>query len=384
MPTTDTDHNSIATDVTPTLGRDDYCSPQVFEIERRRIFHRGWMYVGHVATVPAGARRVVDVAGESVIVTRARDGRLHAFANVCRHRGSQLCEAAHSAAAPLDEQLETGSIQCPYHAWTYSLDGRLLSTPRVERHEVDREQFGLWEHRIDEWNGLIFVSLNSSAPPLGEWLAVHGDSLDQFVDIPLGELSLVRTTVAEVAANWKIIIENYQECLHCPVVHPELVERIPLYQSGAVIDPDRDDWGVELAGRAVGLSLAPDADLPVIPGVNDDDSRLYRGAAVFPNVLVDVVGNAVVLTTLLPVAPDHTIVVGEYLFAPGVTPDSGHDIDSAIDFNELVGRQDNAVCEAVQRGVASKSFTRGVLTEKDSLVAAFDVHYVRARGVIEP
>ncbi len=369
---------SATTELVATLGRDDYCSPEIFEIERQRIFHRGWMYAGHISSVPAGARRVVDVAGESVIVARTRDGDLHAFANVCRHRGSQLCDAATPDGA--HDQLDTGSIQCPYHAWTYSLDGRLLSTPRVDRAEIDRDEYGLWEYRVDVWNGLVFVSLDAAAAPLDEWLAVHGDGIDQFVDIPFGELSLVARTSADVAANWKILIENYEECLHCPVVHPELVERIPLYQSGAVLDPDRDDWGVELAGRAIGLSLAPEDDLPRLPGISEEDARLYRGAAVFPNLLVDVVGNGAVLTTLLPHGPDRTTVVAEYLFAPGVTADSGHDAQSTIDFNELVAQQDNAVCEAVQRGVASISFTRGVLTAKDSLVAGFDVHYVRARG----
>jgi Rieske 2Fe-2S family protein len=367
--------------LTPTLGRDDYCSPQIYALERQRIFHRGWMYAGHDSSVPAGARRVVDIAGESVIVTRTRDGVLHAFANVCRHRGSALCSAAPSGSS--HDQLDTGSIQCPYHAWTYSLDGRLLSTPRVDRDEIDRDEYGLWHYRVDVWNGLIFVSLAADGPSLDDWLAEHGDGLDQFVDIPFAELSLVERTTAEVAANWKILIENYEECLHCPVVHPELVERIPLYQTGAVLDPDRDDGGVELAGRAIGLSLAPEDDLPRLPGISEQDAHLYRGAAVFPNLLVDVVGNGVVLTTLLPHGPDRTTVIAEYLFAPGVTAESGHDVRSTIDFNELVAAQDNAVCEAVQRGVASVAFTQGVLTAKDSLVADFDVHYVRARGAVD-
>jgi len=224
--------------LTPTLGRDDYCSPAIFEIERQRIFHRGWMYVGHASSVPGGARRVVDVAGESVIVARTREGALHAFANVCRHRGSQLCPVAGPSGA--HDQLDTGSIQCPYHAWTYSLDGRLMSTPRVDRAEIDRDQYGLWEYRVDDWNGLVFVSLDAAAPPLDEWLGAHGDGIDQFVDVPFGDLSLVARTSAEVAANWKILIENYEECLHCPVVHPELVERIPCPGSADDVDTIAD------------------------------------------------------------------------------------------------------------------------------------------------
>lgn len=369
-----------------TLDRAAYVSPAVFERERERLFHRGWMFVGHAGSIPAGSRRVVDVAGESVVVTRDRSGRLHAFANVCRHRGAQLC-------APHDPTLDANpdavacaaaSLRCPYHAWTYSLDGRLRSTPRVDAGEVDRDQHALWAYRADEHNGLVFVDLsdetsttNGSRPSLTAWLGDHAPGLAAFDDLRLADMVAARRTTADVAANWKIIVENYQECLHCAVVHPELVDVVPLYRSGHVVDPDRDDGAVAVDGNS--FSLRGHEDLPLVPGLGDDRAGLYRGAVVFPNGFVDVTGTSVSLTALYPLAPDRTLAVSEYLFAPDATDQDA--IAHVIDFNELVGRQDYVVCEGVQRGVSSTAFTTGVLTSKDSLVREFDQHY---RSLIGP
>ncbi len=367
---------------TPTLAGADYCSARVFEAERERIFHAGWFFVGHISSIPVGGRRVFEVAGEKAIVTRDEDGALHAFANVCRHRGAMLCDPTDHTELELD--CGPPSIRCPYHAWTYGLDGVLLSTPRVGRDEIDRENRGLWRYRVDQWNGLVFVSLADDVGELGAWLREHSPDLFEFDDIPISELTLVQRTMSEVAANWKIIVENYQECLHCPIVHPELVDVIPVYQTGHVLDPERDDGGVELVDHGNSFSATGVAALPVLPGLVDDEEHLYRGAAVFPNLFVDVTGTGLVLTTLFPVAPDRTVVVGEYLFAPDFADSPEHDPSEVIAFNELVGRQDNVVCERVQQGVSSKSFVGGVLTDKDDLVASFNRHYLAVRGVVDP
>jgi phenylpropionate dioxygenase-like ring-hydroxylating dioxygenase large terminal subunit len=351
-----------------TLSRDDYCSPEVFATEQRRIFHAGWFYAFHVDALPAGHRRVIDVAGESVIVSRERDGVLHAHANVCRHRGSKLCEPDDTAA------IERGAIRCPYHSWTYGLDGSLLATPRVED-ELDRSALGLWRHHVATWNGLVFVSLASDPPSLADWLDDHSPALAQFDELRLDRLLIGARTETLVRANWKIIVENYAECLHCAVVHPELVELMPIYRTGHVIDPDRDDDAVALV--AGGNSFTPDgrSNLSVLPGMAPDLEDMYRGSAVFPNVLLDVTGTSASLTALFPVDASTTRVVAEYLFAPEDVGSEHFDPAPVVDFNELVGRQDYAVCERVQRGVASGAFSSGFLTEKDKFVAEFVDHY---------
>lgn len=380
--TVDGTANRPATSTVPTLRREEYVSAAWFDLERERIFHPGWTYVAHAGSVPAGTRRVVDIAGQSVIVSRDRAGRLHALANVCRHRGSRLCEPTDATADP--DGCAASSIQCPYHAWTYSLGGELLSTPRVERGEIDRDAHGLWAYRAAEWNGLVFVSLATDGPPLEDWLAEHSPDLLEFADLPFADMVCVERTVAEVAANWKIVVENYLECLHCAVVHPELVEIVPVYRTGHVLDPERDDGAVEIANRGNSFTRSGSADLPLTPGLAPGDETLYRGAAVFPGLFVDITGTAVSLTALRPRSADRTVVVGEYLFSPHVGPEHQEAIASVIAFNELVGAQDYAICEAVQHGVASTAFTSGVLTTKDALVAAFDAEYRSAMGQVVP
>lgn len=354
----------------PTLGTDDYCSAEVFDLERRTIFHAGWMYACHVDGLPPGTRRVVDVAGESVVVTRDRDGDVRAFANVCRHRGARLCERA--ASEPV-----VGSIRCAYHSWTYGLDGALLATPRVDD-DFDRSAVGLWPYHAEIWNGMVFVSVAASPPPLTSWLFEHSPSLATFADIPVGEFAIGTRTETVVSANWKILVENYAECLHCAVVHPELVDLVPVYRSGNVIDPDREDGAVDFAPGRTAFTLAGTSDLAVLPGV--DPTPEYDGVAVFPNLFFDLTPTVLALTALFPTAPDETVVVAEYLFDAADVARPDFDPSGEVEFNELVGAQDNEVCELVQRGVSSRAFTSGGLTAKDEFVTEFVRRYLDIRG----
>jgi Rieske 2Fe-2S family protein len=350
-----------------TLGRDDYNSPAVFERERERIFHAGWFYACHVDSLPAGHRRVVDVAGESVIVARDVDGTFHAHANVCRHRGAQLCDPAGDGLA------DKGSIRCPYHAWTYGLDGTLRATPRVD--DVDSSQIALWPYHAAAAKGMVFVSLANQPVALERWLEEHAPWLIEFEALDIERLVVGARTETVVNANWKIVIENYQECLHCAVVHPELVELIPLYRTGHVLDPERDDNAVALIEGAHSFTRDGQSGLSVLPGIAPDEVAVYRGGAIFPNVMLDVTGTSASLTALFPVDAETTVVTAEYLFNEHDARADGFDPAPVVEFNELVGHQDYAVCERVQRGVASKAFTGSTLTAKDSLVSDFVEHY---------
>jgi glycine betaine catabolism A len=367
----------------PTLTRLDYVAPEVFDLERRRIFHAGWFYVAHVAAVPAGSSRVFEVVGEQVIVTCDRDGEYYAFANTCRHRGAQLVDTTDPTLAL--PQSSAASIRCPYHAWTYGLDGQLMATPRVDRYEVNRDESGLWSYRADVWNGLLFVTLSPDVAPLADWLLATNAELIAFGHLRIAEMALIQRTISTACANWKIVVENYLECLHCPTVHPELVEVIPHYRSGAVVNAERSDGSVEFVTQSNSYASAATGceALPLLPGVRDADKGVYNGAQVFPNLLFDVTASGLVLTALFPVAPDRTQLVSEYLFAPEVADSSTYDPTPDIAFNEMVGAQDIDVCERVQRGVASSAFATGILTSKDALVAAFNDHYRAALDVSE-
>ena len=354
----------------PTLTSADYCSPTVFEIERRRIFRAGWLYVCHVDGIPAGTKRVFDLAGDSVILSRDVGGELHAFANTCRHRGAELCDRATTCATK-------GSIRCRYHAWTYGLDGALLATPRVDD-EFDRGEYGLWQHRAEAWNGLVFVSLGPQPLPLAEWLERHTPTIGFFADLPVGDYRIGARTETVVEANWKIIVENYAECLHCAVVHPELAELIPLYKSGNVVHPDDPTAAVEFADGRVAFTPSGQTALSTLPGL--DGAPEYDGAAVFPNLFFDVTPTVLALTAIFPVSPARSVVVGEYLFNAADVARPDFDPTPEVELNELVGTQDYVVCEMVQRGVSSPAFTSGGLTRKDHYVTEFVHRYLDIRG----
>lgn len=355
-----------------TLTRLDYISDEIYEIERDRIFHSGWMLAARADRLDNGNRTVVDIVGESVLITRDLDGRLHAFANVCRHRGSRLCDG--------QDDSKQGSLMCPYHAWTYALDGRLIATPFLDANEVDREQLPLWSYHIRELQGFVFVSLAKDPPDFGEWSKQHCDDLLQLERFNFGALRVAHTTTCEIAANWKIVIENYQECLHCARVHPELVAVVPTYRTGAVFDHRRTDGGVAISG-AYTMAGATDP-LPRLPGLSDLDAGSYYGGTIFPNGFIDVSGTSAVVSTLFPKGPQHTTMTMQYMFAPETIASPDFNPSAAIQFNDLIAEQDSAVCERVQKGVASRAFDYGVLTPKDSLVIEFTRHYLATRGEI--
>lgn len=355
--------------LTPTLSSDDYCSGDVFELERACIFHVGWMFVCHVDAIESGHKRVFDIVGESVIVARDLDGETRAFANVCRHRGAELCDATSRT---------KGSIRCAYHAWTYGLDGTLLATPRVDD-DFDRADYGLWPHHVEVWNGMVFVSVADRPVAFAEWLETQNTELATFARLPVGDYRIGARSESVIDANWKVVIENYQECLHCAVVHPELAAVIPLYKSGNVVDPDRDDGAVGLAPGATALTPTGSTNLARLAGVGD--AHEYDGAMVFPNMFFDLSPTNLALTAIFPVGPARTRMVTEYLYDADEVARSDFDPGGEYELNEIVAAQDATVCEMVQRGVSSKSFTSGALTTKDAAVADFQRQYLDMRGV---
>lgn len=357
---------------TRTLTRLDYISDEIYEIERSRIFHGGWMLAARADRLDNGNRTVVDLAGESVLITRDLDGKLHAFANVCRHRGSRLCDA--------NDDSKQGSLMCPYHAWTYALDGRLIATPFLDANEVDRELLPLWSYHIRELQGFIFVSLAKDPVDFEYWATKNCADVLRLARFNCGDLKVAATTTCEIAANWKIVIENYQECLHCARVHPELTAVVPTYRTGAVIDHTRSDGGVDITGD---FTMPGETDTsPPLPGISELDATSYYGGVIFPNGFIDVSGTCVIISTLFPKGPHHTTMTMEYMFAPETIASPDFDPTPTIQFNDLIAEQDSAVCERVHLGVTSRAFDHGVLTPKDSLVIDFTKHYLAARGDI--
>ena len=261
-----------------TLPGAAYHSEETWALDKERVFYRNWIYVGRAERVARpGAWLRVEIADESILVVRGKDDQLRAFYNVCRHRGSRICD---------EESGEVRThLRCPYHAWGYALDGTLVTTPMIEKDEIDRESTSLWPVHLDVWEGFVFVNLSREEPrPLLEHLADQMDDPLALARFGLADLRIGHVTTNEVPANWKIVIENYNECLHCPTIHPELVAVVPAYKKGGIFEDGRDDGGVSLADGRTAIVDDPRLRLPLLPGFKKDGrSRVLLRRARLPD-----------------------------------------------------------------------------------------------------
>lgn len=355
-----------------TLPGAAYSSDHVFALEQERIFHGSWFCVGREEQVSEpGSYRVVDVAGESILLTRDADGEAHAFYNVCRHRGSRLVEGCGHARKVL---------KCPYHAWSYALDGTLRGTPMVkEDDDFRRADHGLWPVALDSWGGFQFVNLGEPSGSLRDHLAQDaGEPLECERYHPEG-LRIGFSLSYEVAANWKIITENFRECLHCPTVHPELVALVPLFATGEA--RAADGGSTLLADGAETFATDGRSGLPHLPGLEPDDQGVYNAAAAFPNLLLNFLADSVVYYLMWPTGPARTTVEAHFLFSPETIAADGFAPQPVIDFWDLLSRQDWAVCELAQHGMGSKAYAKGgVLPPQDVWVKEFAGDYLRVMG----
>jgi Rieske 2Fe-2S family protein len=355
-----------------TLPGAAYHSDETWAVDKDRVFYRNWIYVGRAERVARpGAWLRVEIADESILVVRGKDDRIRGFYNVCRHRGSRICD---------DEQGEVRThLRCPYHAWGYALDGTLVTTPMIEKDEIDRAATSLWPVHVEVWEGFVFVNLSRAEPrSLREHLADQQDDPLGLARFGLADLRIGHVTVNEVQANWKIVIENYNECLHCPTIHPELVAVVPTYRKGDVFQSDRDDGGVSLADGRTAIVDDPRLRLPLLPGFQKSgDPASYYGAGVYPTMFLDVDGSSCLATAVFPTGPQSCRLVTEYLFSPEAFDDPDFDPSPVVEFNERVTHQDNEACERVQRGVTSRAFDHGVFPAKDAWVHGFDQRYLR-------
>jgi len=364
----------IQSSASPGLPGRDYYAPEIFELERERIFFRNWFCIGREEQLPnAGDYLTEEVAGESLIAVRTREGELRGFYNVCSHRGTKICERRSGHVSR--------QFVCPYHAWSYGLDGRLLKMPNVrDENSIEREKYGLKSVAIDSWDGMIFVNLAENPRPLLDQLKIEAGEPLAWGRYRIGELRVGHQIGYEVRANWKIIHDNFNECLHCPSVHPGLSRVVPIYRTGQVIDRERLDGGVTLGEGMNTFTESGRSALPELPGLSEVDRRSYYGYSTFPNVLINLLSTGVMTYTLYPRAADHTRVVSEYLFRPEVIAADGFDCSDMVKFLDQVSVEDWAVCEKVQQGVQSRGFDRGIHPREDIILRGFAARYLAERG----
>ncbi len=339
-----------------------YRDPDIYRIEKERIFCREWIAVAREEEVPEpGDHRVLDVLGESVLLVRNREGSLRAFYNVCRHRGAQLCrpddrrEPAPGRVA-LPGGVAGGRIVCPYHQWSYDLDGHLVGAPHLGAATAfDRRAFGLHPVGVDTWGGFVFLHLTpAESRPLETQLGGIPDRLRRY---PLADLKIGASRHYEVAANWKIICENYNECYHCAGVHPELCSVVPAFrEGGADLDWTR---GVPHRDGAYTFTTTGTTARRAFPGLDADEQVRHKGELAYPNLFLSVACDHVAAFILRPRGPDRTDITCHFLFERHELSKAAFDPADAVDFWDLVNRQDWTVCEVVQTGIAARVHEHG-------------------------
>ncbi|MEO9169711.1 MAG: aromatic ring-hydroxylating dioxygenase subunit alpha [Candidatus Baltobacteraceae bacterium] len=341
-----------------SLPRAAYWDPDFYAREQRSIFGSQWVYAGRTADfAEPGSYRVIEVAGEGVIVIRAQDGRLYAHINLCRHRGSRLL---------CGEGVVRGAIRCPYHAWAYAADGHLVASPFVERESIPENARRLHRVGVDEWGGFVFLNLSpDDADVPGAALREQlRDIPGRLIRYPLSELRIARSLEYDVAANWKVLLENYNECYHCAGVHPELCKLVPAFKArgGSGLDWER---GIPHREGAYTFTESGTTSRALFDGLNEDERTRHKGELIYPNMLLSLSADHVAAFTIRPHAPDRTSVTCDFLFHPSEIGKPDFDPSDAVDFWDIVNRQDWAICENVQTGMRSHKFHFGYYAQME-------------------
>lgn len=342
----------------PALDRHHYVGAESFRRELEML-RREWTCIGRLddiglaagGQVLASRRAVVTFLGESVIVTADESATLHAFANVCRHRGSQVVPVDTEAPpAPCSAK----SLRCPYHSWAYKLDGRLLGAPHTDGVDIDKSAFGLHPLRAAAWGGFLWLTDHRDAAPITEALAPVPERVRRY---PLDSLVVGQRLTYTVAANWKVLAENYNECYHCGPVHPELCRLVPAFGTGGS-DLTWDD-GVPHREGAWTFTMTGTTNRAPFPDLDEAERVRHKGELVYPNLFLSLSAEHVAAFVLTPAAVDRTEITCDILVAPDEAAKPDFDPSDAGDLWDLVNRQDWAICESVQRGMTSRYYTEG-------------------------
>ena len=355
-----------------TLAGEYYSSPEVFEKELERIFYQRWICVARSTQIARPGNFVVETVGrESIIITRDSHGVARAFYNVCRHRGTRLCSEGSGHFAD--------RIQCPYHAWTYGLDGKLIGAPNMnESPSFCADKFPLHAVAVTEWKGFVFVNLAENPDSFEKMYA----PLIQTIDLEnwqLSELQSVHSTTYDIAANWKLAFQNYSECYHCPKLHTMLSKLTPYRDSWNHVDEGPILGGPMRLAAGPGGSMTMDGKTCAAPlaGVEGQDLGLVYYFTVFPTMFLSFHPDYVLVHRIQALSVNQTRIVCDWLFHPEQIAKPGFNPQPAIEFWNMTNKEDWMVSELSQQGVSSRAYNTGPYSQLESLLAAFDRHYLR-------
>jgi len=371
-------NDRVATDVgTTTLPGGYYTDPTYFARETERLFRRLWLFAGRDDDAPAPGSFVTRRFGSAqVLIVRDEAGVLRAFHNVCRHRGTLLCQAP--------EGQVRGFLQCAYHSWTYRLDGSLHKAPHMDKVTGFRvEDWPLVPIPLEVWAGNVFIHLGDPAEPTPSFSA-YLDGVDaRFRNWDMGALRTVAKRTYHLQANWKLVIANYHECLHCANAHPQLV-RLSHPLSGDN-EPPHPTWlgaSMDLMPGCVTLSTLAEPRRAPLPGLDDEQRRRVYYYALLPTMLLNPHPDYVVTFMLNPMAPDRTDITCHWLMHPDEIARPDFDPSDAVEFWDVTNRQDWELSDMAQAGIASMGYRPGPYSNREELLAAFDRWVVEQVGKV--
>jgi Rieske 2Fe-2S family protein len=361
-----------------TLPGQAYSAPEVFSWEQEHLFEGSWVCLCREEEMARpGDYRAARLGRLGVLLTRDDAGALHAFFNVCRHRGHELLDAGCSANAR--------AIRCPYHAWVYELDGALKVATRFgDVPGLDLAEHALVPVRVEAWQGWVFANVSGDAPPLEKWL---GDLKGLVAPHAPGKLRVAARHSYEIAANWKIISENYHECYHCPQIHPQLCRvshpdsgrnfSLPGAWAGGSMELADGADTMALDGKSLGVPLA---------GLSSESRREVYYYGLLPNLLISLHPDYVLTHRLEPRAADRTFIECQWLFPAEALERKDFSPDYAVEFWDVTNKQDWHACESVQRGVSSLGFRQGPISAREGAVYRFLTQIARGylTGRVDP
>jgi Rieske 2Fe-2S family protein len=365
-----------------TLPQRYFVSPEIFAQEQAEIFSRNWLLVGHKSQLKkSGDFFLVTIAGESLIVVRDQKSEIRAFYNVCRHRGTRLKEDACG---------HTSAIQCPYHAWTYALDGRLIGAPHMDDMAgFDKADYPLHRVNLGLWEGFIFVNLAEAGALTSILSQRERRKQDRFVSledwfVPLkGKFSHWNISILQpakrieydVRANWKLMFENYSECYHCPGVHPQLQKVSPYDSAENDLREGPFLGGFMKINPGKSLTMSGNACAAFVGKIENLQQVFYY--SIFPNMLLSLHPEYVMVHQLWPQSPERTLIVCDWLFHPDAFSRKDFNPQDAIEFWDMTNKQDWHVCELSQQGISSCAYEPGPYSPRESIPAAWDEYYLR-------
>jgi Rieske 2Fe-2S family protein len=349
-----------------TLPAAAYTSADVLALEYAAVFGKDWLCVGRAADIPKpGDYFLKDIGPDSIIILRDTDGSIRAHCNVCRHRGSRLLDA------PSGHGL--ARILCPYHAWTYHLDGTLQGAPGMGL-DFCKVKFSLNPVRLSQHEGFLFITLDPNAVPLQQYFA----QLPDMRRFHMPDLVCGKRIEYVVDANWKLIAENYSECYHCAGAHPQLFkisDLIARNDRSQEIGNCFNGGPMKLRDGIETMSMSGKSTLPTIPGLSHDDCRYVHYYVIYPNFLLSPHPDYVLTHTAWPISPGKTRIVCEWLFTKEAVADPKFDPSDVVEFWDVTNKQDWVLCERTQLGAQSRGFSPGPYQSTEDCVHTFDKWY---------